>query len=62
MVLVVEIADRLSLPINFACHILDHIYMNLEQVTAKWHPEDARRPDLEEAPVFYPSEEVLIFP
>ncbi|KAL0303699.1 UNVERIFIED_CONTAM: putative lysine-specific demethylase [Sesamum radiatum] len=28
-----------------------------EQVTAKWHPEEARRPDLEEAPVFYPSEE-----
>ncbi|KAL0401389.1 UNVERIFIED_CONTAM: putative lysine-specific demethylase [Sesamum latifolium] len=28
-----------------------------EQVTAKWHPEEARRPDIEEAPVFYPSEE-----
>ncbi|KAG8380709.1 hypothetical protein BUALT_Bualt06G0044100 [Buddleja alternifolia] len=28
-----------------------------QKVTAKWHPEEARRPDLEDAPVFYPSEE-----
>ncbi|KAI3470687.1 hypothetical protein Pfo_027350 [Paulownia fortunei] len=30
---------------------------NCQKVTAKWHPEEARRPDLEEAPVFYPSKE-----
>ncbi|PIN21766.1 hypothetical protein CDL12_05536 [Handroanthus impetiginosus] len=30
---------------------------NCQKVIAKWHPEEARRPDLEEAPVFYPSEE-----
>ncbi|KAI3458728.1 hypothetical protein Pfo_015391 [Paulownia fortunei] len=30
---------------------------NCQKVTAKWHPEEAQRPDLEEAPVFYPSEE-----
>ncbi|XP_042000102.1 putative lysine-specific demethylase JMJ16 isoform X1 [Salvia splendens] len=30
---------------------------NCQKVTAKWNPEEARRPDLEEAPVFYPSEE-----
>ncbi|KAK4480459.1 hypothetical protein RD792_013532 [Penstemon davidsonii] len=29
---------------------------NCQKVTAKWHPEEARRPDLEEAPVFYPTE------
>ncbi|KAG6430265.1 hypothetical protein SASPL_108329 [Salvia splendens] len=28
-----------------------------QQVTANWRPEEARRPDLEAAPVFYPSEE-----
>ncbi|KAK6156205.1 hypothetical protein DH2020_010453 [Rehmannia glutinosa] len=30
---------------------------NCQKVTAKWHPEEARRPDLKDAPVFYPSEE-----
>ncbi|KAL0321955.1 UNVERIFIED_CONTAM: putative lysine-specific demethylase [Sesamum calycinum] len=30
---------------------------NCQKVTAKWHPEEARRPHIEEAPVFYPSEE-----
>ncbi|GFP90998.1 putative lysine-specific demethylase jmj16, partial [Phtheirospermum japonicum] len=30
---------------------------NCQKVTAKWHPEEARRPDVEEAPVFYPSEQ-----
>lgn len=30
---------------------------NCQKVTAKWHPEEARRPDIEDAPVFYPSEE-----
>ncbi|XP_057778713.1 putative lysine-specific demethylase JMJ16 isoform X2 [Salvia miltiorrhiza] len=30
---------------------------NCQKVTAKWHPEEARRPDLDDAPVFYPSEE-----
>lgn len=35
-------------------------YELLEQVTARWHPEEARRPDLQDAPVFYPSEEVFI--
>ncbi|KAH6802393.1 Transcription factor jumonji family protein / zinc finger family protein [Perilla frutescens var. frutescens] len=30
---------------------------NCQKVTAKWLPEEARRPDIEEAPVFYPSEE-----
>ncbi|VVA90534.1 unnamed protein product [Arabis nemorensis] len=28
-----------------------------QKVTARWHPDEARRPDLEDAPVFYPSEE-----
>ncbi|OIW13771.1 hypothetical protein TanjilG_31660 [Lupinus angustifolius] len=28
-----------------------------DQVVARWRPEDARRPNLEEAPVFYPTEE-----
>jgi histone demethylase JARID1 len=28
------------------------------QVVARWNPSGARRPVLEEAPVFYPSEEV----
>lgn len=31
-------------------------------MTAKWHPAEARRPDVKEAPVFYPSEEVIISP
>ncbi|KAJ6824600.1 receptor-like serine/threonine-protein kinase [Iris pallida] len=30
---------------------------NCQKVTAKWRPEDARRPVLDEAPVFYPTEE-----
>ncbi|XP_022719057.1 putative lysine-specific demethylase JMJ16 isoform X2 [Durio zibethinus] len=30
-----------------------------QKVTARWHPEEARRPDLEDAPVFFPTEEVL---
>ncbi|KAL7109075.1 hypothetical protein ACP275_06G152700 [Erythranthe tilingii] len=30
---------------------------NCQKVTAKWRPDEARRPDLEDAPVFYPSEE-----
>ncbi|XP_056854160.1 putative lysine-specific demethylase JMJ16 isoform X2 [Raphanus sativus] len=28
-----------------------------QKVTARWHPDEARRPDLEDAPIFYPSEE-----
>lgn len=32
----------------------------LEQVTARWRPEDSCRPDLEDAPVFYPTEEVSV--
>nr|GEX57869.1 putative lysine-specific demethylase JMJ16 [Tanacetum cinerariifolium] len=30
---------------------------NCQKVTAKWHPEEARVPNLSEAPVFYPTEE-----
>ncbi|KAI7742825.1 hypothetical protein M8C21_005665, partial [Ambrosia artemisiifolia] len=30
---------------------------NCQKVIARWHPEKARRPDLLEAPVFYPTEE-----
>lgn len=30
---------------------------NCQQVIARWRPEDARRPNLEDAPVFYPTEE-----
>ncbi|KAL7582325.1 putative lysine-specific demethylase JMJ16 isoform X1 [Lactuca sativa] len=29
---------------------------NCQKVTAKWHPEEARVPNLSEAPVFYPNE------
>lgn len=29
---------------------------------AKWHPEEPHRPDLVDAPVFYPSEEVSTVP
>lgn len=32
----------------------------LKQVTARWRPGDACRPILDEAPVFYPSEEVFL--
>ena len=31
----------------------------LQQVTARCRPEEACRPDLEDAPVFYPTEEVF---
>lgn len=34
----------------------------LNQVTARWHPEDARREVLEEAPIFHPTEEVPTTP
>jgi len=30
----------------------------LNQVTARWHPKDAIREALEEAPIFRPTEEV----
>ncbi|XP_015875570.3 putative lysine-specific demethylase JMJ16 isoform X1 [Ziziphus jujuba] len=30
---------------------------NCQKVAAKWRPEDDRRPDLQDAPVFYPTEE-----
>lgn len=30
-----------------------------EQVTARWRPEGACRPNIEDAPVFYPTEEVI---
>ncbi|KAI7733217.1 hypothetical protein M8C21_006181, partial [Ambrosia artemisiifolia] len=30
---------------------------NCQKVTAKWHPEEARVPNLSEAPVYYPTEE-----
>ncbi|CAI9091485.1 OLC1v1026534C1 [Oldenlandia corymbosa var. corymbosa] len=30
---------------------------NCQKVTAKWHPDEASRPDLEDVPVFHPSEE-----
>lgn len=32
----------------------------LEQVSARWHPEDGQRPDIQDAPVFRPTEEVFI--
>ncbi|KAJ1409286.1 JmjN domain [Sesbania bispinosa] len=32
---------------------------NCQKVVARWRPEDALRPNLEDAPVFYPTEEVL---
>jgi histone demethylase JARID1 len=31
----------------------------MEQVTASWRPEDARKDVLEEVPVFHPTEEVF---
>ncbi|KAL1064314.1 hypothetical protein V6Z11_D13G204500 [Gossypium hirsutum] len=31
----------------------------LNQVTARWRPEEACRPDIEDVPVFYPTDEVL---
>ncbi|XP_019151113.1 PREDICTED: lysine-specific demethylase JMJ18-like isoform X1 [Ipomoea nil] len=31
--------------------------VNCQKVTAQWRPEEARRPDLYDAPVFYPTEE-----
>ncbi|XP_075101540.1 putative lysine-specific demethylase JMJ16 [Nicotiana tabacum] len=31
--------------------------LNCQRVTARWRPEEACRPDLEDAPVFYPTEE-----
>lgn len=31
----------------------------LKQVTARWRPEEACRPDIEDVPVFYPTDEVL---
>lgn len=34
------------------------ISKKMEQVVARWHPVDARRADIEDAPVFYPTEEV----
>ncbi|KAK7278300.1 hypothetical protein RJT34_23326 [Clitoria ternatea] len=30
---------------------------NCQKVVARWRPEDARRPNIEDAPVFYPTEE-----
>ncbi|XP_047323660.1 putative lysine-specific demethylase JMJ16 isoform X2 [Impatiens glandulifera] len=33
---------------------------DLDKVTARWRPEDGRRPVLEDAPVFYPTEEEFI--
>ncbi|KAF8039281.1 hypothetical protein BT93_B1727 [Corymbia citriodora subsp. variegata] len=30
---------------------------NCQKVCAKWRPEDSRRPNLEDAPIFYPTEE-----
>ena len=33
----------------------------LVQVSARWHPESAHKPEIEDAPVFYPTEEVYIF-
>lgn len=32
----------------------------LEQVAARWRPEGARKPDILDAPVFYPTEEVSV--
>lgn len=31
----------------------------VEQVIARWHPEEACRPGVEDAPVFYPTEKVF---
>ncbi|MCE3050234.1 putative lysine-specific demethylase jmj16, partial [Datura stramonium] len=33
--------------------------LNCQRLTARWRPEEACRPDLGDAPVFYPTEEVL---
>lgn len=33
---------------------------NCQKVIARWRPEDARRPQIENAPVFYPTEEVSL--
>ena len=42
-----------------SCPQMSLICRVLEQVTATWRPEEACRPDLEDAPVFYPTEEVF---
>lgn len=39
-------------------YYMSYVYV-INQVVARWHPEDACRPVLEEAPVFHPTEEVL---
>ncbi|KAJ0237762.1 putative lysine-specific demethylase JMJ16 [Hirschfeldia incana] len=31
--------------------------IDCQKVTARWHPDEARKPELEDAPIFYPSEE-----
>jgi len=43
----------------FARGVIDN--RSFGQVIARWRPEDARRPHIEDAPVFYPTEEVSLF-
>jgi histone demethylase JARID1 len=60
-------SNYVKVNISFSFHIVADmtisIYLYLltnvcYQVTAKWHPEDARREVIEEVPVFHPTEEV----
>ena len=34
----------------------------VQQVSARWNPAEACRPIIDEAPIFYPTIEVIIFP
>ena len=58
------IAKRLCNYGKFLRHLQEDVFFlsayahHIMQVIARWNPSGARRPVLEEAPVFYPSEEV----
>lgn len=45
---------------KFGFHIkICFLNYDIKQVSAKWNPAEARRPIIDDAPVFYPNDEVL---
>lgn len=48
-------------PFSLLLNLLFFVAYILEQVLARWDPDEACRPVIDDAPVFYPTEEVCTF-
>lgn len=62
MILQIELIYLPFFLLSLSVPFLENVWLSgiLEQVVARWRPEESCRPELEDAPVFYPTEEVFL--